>query len=254
MPQDVSLITLVSDHGLFRLCVETFREAAPDVNVEVIPIDANARGWDAAQGLNQGLRAASHTWAVLAHQDVLFPNGWWPRALTQIQSWKGTVGVAGTFGLTPLGRFRGHVLDPHGHRKSGPMPARVASLDEHLLIIDRRHGLKFDEAIPHFHCYGTDIVLNCLARGLDAIVVNAPVVHLSGGRLDDKFAQSSAVLAQKWASRGVLPTCATLIGTNTIRGRAMMPIYKAIRMHSRHTPSDARLAECLDDYRPLPVG
>ena len=248
MADGVSLITLVTDHELFALCRESLAEGLGDRELQVIPIDANANGWSAAQGLNAGLRQTAHRWAVLAPQDVVFPTGWWPRALAQLEALERPVGVAGTFGLDARGRFRGHLLDPHGHRKTGPFPHSVVSLDEHVLILDRTQGLGFDEDIPHFHCYGTDIVLQALDRGLDAVVLNAPVVHLSGGRLDDKFALSSAVLTRKWKSRGVIPTCAALLGTNTLRSRLMMPIYKAIRRASRHATGEAKLADCLPDF------
>ncbi|MGD1914668.1 MAG: hypothetical protein ACFCBV_00555 [Phycisphaerales bacterium] len=253
MAEGVSLLTLVTDHELFSLCRESFQDGIGDTEVQVVPIDANANGWSAAEGLNAGLAEARHRWAVLAHQDVLFPTGWWPRAHSQLSALPRPVGVAGTFGVDALGRFRGHLLDPHGHRRTGPFPHPIVSLDEHLIIVDREHGLAFDESVPHFHCYGTDIVLQSLAQGLDAVVINAPVVHLSGGRLDDKFSVSSRVLAEKWRSRGVIPTCAALLGTNTLRGSLMMPIYKAIRKHSRQAASQARLVDCLADFGAPPA-
>ena len=187
-------------------------------------MNANGNGWNAATGLNAGLDAARGAWVVCAHQDVLFPGGWWPRARSQLLAWPRPVGAAGLVGTRSDGAFRGHVLDPHGHRRWLPLPAEVASLDEHLIVVRADAGLRFDPATPGFHCYGTDIARKGRASGLATIALDAPVIHLSGGRLDPSFDEASAWLLGKWGASagGVLHTPAALLADAGVGARARL--------------------------------
>lgn len=207
-----TIVTLVNDAALYAACQVSFRGAA-----RWIAIDADARGWNAAQGLNHGLAEAATEWIVCCHQDVRFPRNWWDRALSQLQDWHDRRGrdaaVAGLVGATRAGRYRGAVLDPHGWRRWSRAPSRIACLDEHVLILHRAAPLRFDESIPGFHGYGADIALTAAHRGLDAIAIDAPVLHLSPGRIDASWQRAAGRLTAKWSHRhgGVIPTCARTI-------------------------------------------
>ena len=50
-------------------------------------------------------------------------------------------------------------------------------------------------------------------NGYDCIVIDAPVVHLSGGKIDSNFAMSSEWLLNKWGKsmNNIIPTCANII-------------------------------------------
>jgi len=82
-----------------------------------------------------------------------------------------------------------------------------------VLILRRDAGLRFDPSISHFHFYGTDICLQAQDRGLDAIAIDAPVVHLSGGFCDPSFDTSAQELLSKWKkpTGTVIPTCSRLL-------------------------------------------
>ncbi len=210
---DVSIVVMVNRQEQFELARATFEQQSGLAGVTWIPVNADKNGWNAATALNHGLAEAATDWVICAHQDILYPDGWWARAWEQIRSWPDRVAIAGLVGVRNDGQFRGHVLDPHGHARWGPLPAKVGSLDEHLLIIDRRAGVRFDPETPSFHCYGTDIVREAINRGYDAIAIDAPVVHTSGGTLDPSFHEAAQWLLAKWRREcgGVLPTCATTI-------------------------------------------
>ncbi|MFU8829927.1 MAG: hypothetical protein ACNA8P_10915, partial [Phycisphaerales bacterium] len=172
------------------------------------------------------------------HQDVLFPAGWLRTVKTQLQLLPDNAAIVGLVGCTRKGCFRGHVIDPHGHAYWGPLPTRVTSLDEHVLLVRPNIGLRFDESIPHFHCYGTDIVLAAEAAGYTAHAVDAPVVHLSGGQLDASFDESAKVLLDKWGKSmgGVIPTCAKLLSTPD-RAFWRYASCRLARYRSRHSAS-----------------
>ncbi len=209
-----SVVTLVNDpmqYMRMRAGLAAQHEAEA---IQWIPIDADGKGWNAAAALNHGLEQAEGEWVVCAHQDVLFPEGWWGRVLEQIEHWKQhahhPLGVVGLMGVTRWGRFRGAVSDPHGDGHWAPLPARVASVDEHVIIIRRESGLRFDPATPGFHGYGTDIARESACRGLAVIAIDAPVIHLSGGTLDEHFHASGRWLLRKW-NCSLLPTCAAVL-------------------------------------------
>jgi len=208
----LTVVSLVTDDVLHAMSRGTLDAQLRPGEVEWVTVRANERGWNAATALNAGIARAQAPWVVCAHQDVLFPRGWWERTHAQLAAWRGPLGVAGLVGVTEAGEFRGHVLDPHGHRRWGPLPAPVASLDEHVLVLPAA-GPRFDPATPGFHCYGTDIARRARADGLDAIAIDAPVVHLSGGRLDNGFAVASRWLLDKWGAQsgGVIATPAALL-------------------------------------------
>lgn len=209
----LSLVTLVNDERMYAVCKATLAAQHPETELQWIAVRADARGWNAAQGLNAGLDEATAKFIVCVHQDVLFPNGWWERARAALEERPAPFGVAGLVGMTEAGAFAGHVLDPHGHHRWGSGPQSVISLDEHLLIVDRDSGLRFDPSIPGFHCYGTDIAVQALDKGFDVVAIDAPVVHLSGGTLDRRYHEAATALLAKWGDRfnGVIPTAASVV-------------------------------------------
>ena len=215
----LSVVTLVNRAELYNVMRESLAEQFEPEDIQWLPIDADARSLNAAQGLNDGINRATGRWIICAHQDVLFPEGWWRLAAPQLESWPGNLGVAGLVGVTRKGQYRGHVLDPHGHCLWNPTPARVVSLDEHVLILPGGTELRFDEANPGFHCYATDIAFSARAIGLDSIVIGAPVIHLSGGNIDPAFGRCSRWLLGKWGHTcgGVIPTCCGVFSSRKLR-------------------------------------
>jgi SAM-dependent methyltransferase len=174
----------------------------------------------AADGLNAIIGQAQHELIVLAHQDVYLPIWWIARLWQQYEQARHAtgdrVGVMGVYGV------RG---TPHGIERSGrvadrdfllnepaPLPSRVSSLDELVLVIPRDTTLRFDPTLG-FHLYGTDICLEAEKAGLQGIVIDAPCHHNSrqGDELPAAFEQSKAILREKWISALPLATPCTTI-------------------------------------------
>lgn len=211
MAPTLSVVTIVNNEALYA----QFRRslAQTSLPIQFLPVHADPLGWNAALALNAGIAGTSGEWIILAHQDVVCPPHWVDRLVGAIERLPTEVAVVGLVGIRPNGGFAGHVRDPHGHLRWPPLPARVWSLDEHLIVLKRRSGLRFDPANPGFHCYGTDLCLTARNGGLTALVIDNPVVHLSGGRLDESFAEAADWLLTKWGGEtgGVIPTCARLL-------------------------------------------
>jgi hypothetical protein len=239
----VSLISLVNDPELHRLCVSAARTAAAanDVSLQVIAVECDRHGWNAARGLNAGLERARHRWALCIHQDVMLTPRWFDSAEASIAALRGpSPAVWGTVGVRTSGRFLGAVRDPNGACRWGRPPDRVIALDEHLLLVDRQAGLRFDPRVPGFHCYGTDLAIRARLAGRDAAVLDAPVVHLSTGRLDPAFRAAGDWMLERWGSMfdDVIPTPAATIQrtrrSNSVR-RRIVASHRQIAVRMRRT-------------------
>jgi Glycosyltransferase like family len=169
---------------------------------------------NAAAGLNLGLERAKNEWVVCVHQDVYLPRGWDWRLADQLDEAErrfGPIGVAGVYGVgeaiersrCPLSAERiGRVVERRRVLRDGSaLPARVATLDELLLVVRRDARLRFDPALG-FHLYGADICLQARELGLAVVALNALCTHNSrNAGLTQVFLTSARVFARKWAHR-----------------------------------------------------
>lgn len=207
-----ALLTLVNDRAQFAACQASLRAAA-EPWPEWLSVEPNPRGWNAAQGLNHGIEQLAADWIVCVHQDVLFPAGFWPRFTAAVAALGRDVAVAGLVGCEQNGRYRGHIVDPNGHCFWAPLPCDVLALDEVLLAVRRDAGLRFDPGVPGFHCYGADLCFEAARLGLRVTAIDAPIVHLSTGRIDASYERAAQWLLAKWGPRfgHVLPMPALVV-------------------------------------------
>jgi glycosyl transferase family 2 len=177
----------------------------------------------AADGLNPRLRQAKPKLIACIHQDVYLPQGWDRKLLDQLQAAErqfGPIGVAGAYGVGPAIRQNGvlsaervgWVVDRGRVLHERPdLPARVATLDELLLVVPRDSPLRFDPELG-FHLYGADLCLQAAERGLPVVVIEAPCYHNSRNiGLPEAFFQSSEVFARKWQHRLPVATACVII-------------------------------------------
>jgi hypothetical protein len=233
----LTIVTLVNREELYSCQKRSLQRQSRFSSLEFLPIYADKMGLSASKGLNRGIRQARSEWIVCAHQDVIFPDCWLDNIAQQLEGMHENVAVIGLVGMRRNGTYTGHIKDPHGHRKWPPMPTPVVSIDEHVITLRKSSGILFDEDTPGFHCYGTDICLTARARGLECIVIDAPVVHLSGGRVEETFKKSADWLLAKWgrARGGVIPTCSGIIYKPNFLGRSRRELIRLKqKLHSSH--------------------
>jgi len=204
---DLALVTLVTDGGQFAQCEGSLRGSSVSIPTWVT-IDANGRGWNAATALNWAMERLTQSWVACVHQDVIFPPRWLETVARELQSLASDVTVVGLVGTRSDGHFRGHIRDPNGHCFWGPLPADVLTLDEHVLLLRRSEGPRFDPGIPGFHCYGADLCLQAVDRNQRVVVIDAPVTHLSTGTIDGAYGAAASTLLEKWGEKydWVVPT------------------------------------------------
>jgi len=209
----ISIITLVNDEFNYNRLKNSFLLHNEIVYLDFIPIDADGNNLNAATALNNGLSKSDAEWAILVHQDVIIPGGWLNIVLDELYNIDKEIIILGLVGVRENGSFVGHIKDPHGHFYWGSLPSQVISVDEHLIIVRKSAGVIFDENNPGFHCYGTDICLEARKKGFRSIVIDAPVLHLSGGNIDSSFITAADWLLNKWGKElnYIIPTCADLI-------------------------------------------
>ena len=159
---------------------------------------------------NHATENSANDLMVFLHQDIYLPAGWFSRlaaCLEPLERKDPNWGVAGCWGTTREGEGFGHVYSPGmevlGARFEDPHP--VQALDEIVLIMRKSRGLKFDEALPHFHFYGADLCLTAHSRGLRSYAISAFCVHNSNYQLvlPREFYTAYRYFKRKW--RAELP-------------------------------------------------
>jgi hypothetical protein len=220
----LSFVAGVSDNEILRNNLM----ASPCVSGPISPHQAILvrGGPNVGAKLNIGLERAKCEWMVCLHQDVWLPPGWDLALAQQIEEAElryGPIGVAGVYGVghvtapgdptRPLAAERiGWVIDRGRMLRDGPeLPARVATLDELLLVVRRDSGLRFDPALGN-HLYGADICLQSRERGLAVVAIGALCHHNSRHiGLGEGFHESAAVFARKWRHRLPIATPCVII-------------------------------------------
>ena len=175
----------------------------------------------AGQALNAGIAEAAHEVMVFAHQDIILPPGWTSdldRAISILSEEDPNWGVVGMAGVenNPRQEFRGYCYSTGLRTILGqpfPKPVAVASLDEIVLVVRRSSGLKFDEKLPGFHLYGTDMCLEAKRRGMQSYVASAFCIHNTNGiqYLPADFWRGYFYLRDKWFGELPVQTCCTTI-------------------------------------------
>ncbi len=198
------------------------------------------RNYDSASNAyNAGLAQSLHDLVICCHQDVFFPLKWisdLKRAIDQLEEADPNWGVIGCYGVTAKGHHVGHLYS-HGWGYLGKpfdMPIEVQTLDEVILIIKKSTGLRFDEGLPHFHLYGTDLCLQAQQMGLKCYAVSAFCVHNTDQILElpQQFFDCYYYLKRKW--RRQLPIYASCITISRFNGdlyrrKIKLWLHKAFR-------------------------
>lgn len=248
----IGFVSLVNDDAQFAACRASLQRL-----VEPLPrwlvVKPNERGWNAAQGLNHGLEQLDTDWVVCVHQDVLFPDDFWRRFSAALAGLDADVALAGLVGCEKSGRYRGHIFDPNGHCYWPSLPHRVLTLDEVLIAVRRSSGLRFCEEVPGFHCYGADLCLEADRRGLGVVAIDAPLLHLSTGKVDVHYERASQWLMDKWGAQHgfVLPTPAMLLQDEARAGAVRRFLQRWRRRGSRLKRNSNRCPEAACAVRAL---
>jgi hypothetical protein len=175
----------------------------------------------AALAYNDAIDKSVNDLIVFCHQDMFFPGAWMSQlqgAIAYLDRHDSQWGVLGCSGITRDGEFRGHVYSTGVEVVGKPSePAEVQTLDEIVLILRKSSGLRFDEALPHFHLYGADICLRAAKRRMKSYAISAFCVHntYQGYYLPDEFYECCEYLKRVWSkSLPIQTTCIRITKSN----------------------------------------
>lgn len=220
------IASLVNNHDVLNACLRQ----SPDIRTSRTPlivVENPAR----AACLNAVLQDTSSIVACV-HQDVYLPTGWLDKVNQSIQELDNVHphwGVLGVWGITNTGSFVGRTWCNGGQREHigqrVSLPSEVSSIDEIVIILNPKANLRFDDQLPGFHLYATDICLQAAEKGYKNFVIDAPVVHNSKTSpvLDPTYYDSYRYMQVKWHHRLPVLTCVMPItrwGMPTWRRRA----------------------------------
>jgi Glycosyltransferase like family len=179
----------------------------------------------ASTAYNDAIDKSVNDLIVFCHQDMFFPASWISQLegiLDCLQTRDPNWGVLGCCGITAGGQFHGYIYSSGVGIIGGPSePAQIQTLDEIVLIFRKSSGLRFDETLPHFHLYGTDICLRAATRGMNSYAISALCVHntYQAFNLPEEFFECCQHIKGEW--KQFLPirtTCIKITSSN-------LPIY-----------------------------
>lgn len=186
-----------------------------------VPLHVERGHSSAGRAYNAGASKATTDLIVFAHQDVYLPRGWEDRvaAAADALDARGVLwGLLGVCGKTADNDFAGRVWSTglgQEIRGSCACPAAVVSVDELAFIVRRDANVVFDEHLPGYHLYGTDIVQSLRAKGYGSYVIDAPVIHNSIPIVDYglDYLRAYWYVRNKW--RGALPLYTSCLTVTT---------------------------------------
>jgi hypothetical protein len=165
---------------------------------------------------NEAKASIARPYYIFAHQDVYLPAGWIDRTIDLVgeltrdhPDW----GAMGVYGVRKNGDHVGRVWDVNLRRElggSGFGPQQVESFDELIFLVRGDVAFRFDEGLPDFHLYGTDLVQDLASRGKTSWAVENPVVHNNRpiASYEGGFTAAYRYARRKWRAR--LPIYTTI--------------------------------------------
>jgi hypothetical protein len=195
----------------------------------------------ASLAYNEAIEESKNDIILFVHQDVYFPETWFPsfiNALSYFENEKINWGVLGCFGIREecnkgiaYGKVYSNGWGAIGREIIKPEP--VQTLDEIVLVIKKSSGLRFDPTLPHFHMYGADICMSAKDRGMTSYVLPAFCIHNTNQivSLTSEFYECYRHIKKRWKKNLPIHTpCIRISRFNEeIYERKIREIYSGIR-------------------------
>jgi hypothetical protein len=193
---------------------------------------------------------------IFCHQDMFFPSAWmaqFQRTLELMQSKDPNWGVLGCWGAARDGQYHGYVYSSGLGLIGRPSePVEIQTLDEIVLVLRKSSGLRFDDKLPHFHLYGTDICLRAGKLGMKCYAMSAVCVHntYQDFNLPPEFFECCDYVRRVWRESLPIQTpCIRITNTNIpVYTRRLKQIYfKHIRRKEQKTMRVADVVRLFDE-------
>jgi hypothetical protein len=205
----------------------------------------------ASSAFARAMEKATAKILIFTHCDVYFPKRWFERLAWEVNrldrmdpDWA----VAGISAMTPSGEQVGRIwdcsLEPlsrglFGKPLAAPVP--IVSTDEMAFIVRRSAGTFFDELLPEFHLYGTDIILTAEREGKRSYGLDMPLIHNAKAQLHigRDYRRAYNYMIGKWRDRLPVPTTCGPLTSNPLAliQRRLRIRYKAICRRTSYSTS-----------------
>lgn len=164
---------------------------------------------------NKALEKVQSPYVIFVHQDVYLPSGWDEKLLVQIKSieedghlW----GVLGCYGVSNNGTRYGHVYSNGLGRILGSAGTtqKASTIDEMIIILNRNADICFDNKLPGYHFYGTDICFEAKSKLRENFIIKNFCIHnsLPVRKLDKSFWNACEFIRRKWFNElPIVTTC-----------------------------------------------
>jgi len=217
-----SICSIVTDLKEYSTMRQSFETCGFTDSCEYIIAD-NTQGniFDAYQAINKFIRESQGMYLIVVHQDVrcIDNKSRLEKCLNDLSHIDGRWAICGNAGAIGYHQFVYHITNGGKIIKHSNLPARVSSLDENLLIINRQSSLTISSDIGGFHLYGTDLCIIADFLGYSCYVIPFMVRHLSLGNLKELRQNANRFIDQygiKNRSRYMETTCTKFYLSNSI--------------------------------------
>jgi hypothetical protein len=180
----------------------------------------------ASKGHNDALDRSRNDLVIFVHQDVILPALWidqLEKSLDDLEAADPQWGVLGCYGVSRDGQGFGYVYSSGLGIIGQPFehPVEIQSLDEIVLILRKSSGLRFDDNLPHFHLYGTDICRRAEQLRRKSYAISCFCIHNTNQDfiLPQEFYTCCDIIRRSWKSH--LPIQAPCVRITRLK----VPIY-----------------------------
>lgn len=225
---DFSIICCISQPDVFDKCLlRSIYEAKDDYDVEVIPIFNHDNRYSASNALNIGADVARSDTLIFVHQDVRLLSNWFELLESNLQlmpkEWSilGSAGINLQYGRKDIGKWGGALVQDtvavgsvwfsDENIDKSPDWSGIKELththcvDECLMVVNRRSGLRFDSMFNGFHFYAVDLCLQARSAAYPVYCTHLPIVHYgkysASVSEDNKYWPQLRYLHHKWKMR-----------------------------------------------------
>lgn len=213
---------------------------SPDIQEGTLAYDIIRGASNAGQAFNSAIERHGklYRWLLFVHQDVYLPLGFVKRFIARadnIRTAHDDIAVIGLFGCSQDGDYFGKVwCSANAKELSGGTwrGESITSLDEYCFALHTADNLRFDEELPSFHLFGTDIVKIAEHSGKRTAVATIPVIHNSRPVVSISGAYSEAwqYMRQKYRNQLPIPTLVC-----DIKGNGFRLKYQNLRMRLKYS-------------------
>ena len=214
-----SVITNKEEYTLMRQSFETcdFTDGCE----YIIADNTHGNIFDAYQAIGRFIRESQGKYLIIVHQDVrcIDNRSHLEKCLDDLGQKDNKWAICGNAGAIGYHQFVHHINNAGRIITNTNLPARVSSLDENLLIINKAASITISSDLNGFHLYGTDLCIIADFLGYNCYVIPFMVKHLSQGNLKelsknvDKFIDQ---YGKKIRSRYVETTCTKFYLSNSV--------------------------------------